>query len=151
MGKDCFVLLEDACPAYLRFLDDGCFVKEAPWTPQLNIAVDCGDAPCVKACPTGALYKRDDGIVLVDQSKCIGCHECLWSCPFGIPQFGENGLMQKCTMCYNRIDEGGQPACAANCPAEAIICDTVENVSKILRERYSGTANTMSGFAGMIK
>lgn len=100
----------------------------------------CSDAPCVKACPTGALFKRKDGIVLVNQKKCIGCHECLWACPFGVPQFGKNGRMEKCTMCYNRIDEGGKPACVVNCPAEAIICDTVEKVSKIIRERYAGRA-----------
>ena len=74
----------------------------------------CGDAPCVRACPTGALYKRADGIVLVEQSKCIGCHGCLMACPFGVPQFGASGRMQKCTMCVHRIDEGSLPACAAS-------------------------------------
>ena len=97
----------------------------------------CGDAPCVKACPTGALHKRSDGIVLGNSKKCIGCHECLWACPFGVPQFGANGLIQKCTMCYNRIDEGDKPACVRNCPAEAILCGTVEEVSAIMRSRYA--------------
>lgn len=97
----------------------------------------CGNAPCVNACPTGALYKRADGIVLVNQKKCIGCHECLRVCPFGIPQFGKNGLMQKCTMCYHRIDEGGLPACVQNCPAEALMCGTVDEISEILRKRYA--------------
>ena len=100
----------------------------------------CGDAPCVRACTTGALYKREDGIVLVDKDRCIGCHECLWACPFGVPQFGSDGRMQKCTMCVGRLDEGGQPACAANCPAEAILCDTPENISRIIRERYAEDA-----------
>jgi Fe-S-cluster-containing dehydrogenase component len=50
-------------------------------------------------------------------------------------------------MCFNRIDEGGEPACAHNCPAEAILCDTVENVSRILRERYAKDANRMGGYA----
>ena len=57
-----------------------------------------------------------------------------------MPQFGNDGRMQKCTMCYNRLDEGQQPACAQNCPAEAILCDTVENISRILRERYAENA-----------
>ncbi len=97
----------------------------------------CGNAPCVKACPTGALHKRSDGIVLGDSKKCIGCHECLRACPFGAPQFGADGLMRKCTMCYNRIDEGGEPACVRNCPAEAILCGTVDEISFIMRSRYA--------------
>ncbi len=99
----------------------------------------CGDAPCVRACPTGALHKREDGVVLTDRRKCVGCHECLWACPFGVPQFASDGRMSKCTMCVHRLDEGTLPACAAKCPAEAILCDTVENVSRILRERYGKT------------
>ena len=97
----------------------------------------CGDAPCVKACPTGALHKRPDGVVLGDDKKCIGCHECLWACPFGVPQFGANGLMQKCTMCYQRLDAGQRPACAQNCPAQAILCGTAQEISAILRQRYA--------------
>ena len=115
------------------------------FTEELNFlpvpCQHCGDAPCVRACPTGAVYKRADGIVLTDGSRCIGCHECLLACPFGVPQFGANGRMTKCTMCVHRIDEGALPACAANCPAEAILCDTVENVSRILRERYGASAS----------
>ncbi len=111
----------------------------------------CGDAPCVRACPTGALYKRADGIVLVEQSKCIGCHECLMACPFGVPQFGESGRMQKCTMCVHRIDEGSLPACAANCPAEAILCDTPENISRILRQRYSDRTLAYGPFALLLQ
>ena len=111
----------------------------------------CGDAPCVRACPTGALYKRADGVVLVEQSRCIGCHECLMACPFGVPQFGANGRMQKCTMCVHRLDEGMLPACAMNCPAEAILCDTPENISKILRQRYSQNAAPYGPFAALLQ
>ena len=99
----------------------------------------CGDAPCVKACPTGALQKRDDGIVFVDRKKCIGCHECLWACPFGVPQYGENGRMQKCTMCMHRVDDGSRPACSIACPAEAILFGTTAEISETLRKRYAQT------------
>lgn len=133
--------LENDLPAGPRFtmvteVETGCGDDE-----RLNFlpmpCQHCGDAPCVKACPTGALHKRSDGIVLTNPKKCIGCHECLWACPFGVPQFGSNGLMQKCTMCYNRIDEGDKPACVRNCPAEAILCGTVEEISATLRNRYA--------------
>lgn len=104
-------------------------------TPCLH----CGDAPCMKACPTGAINKRSDGIVLVNQKKCIGCHECLWSCPFGIPQFGTNGRMEKCTLCVHQIDDGGRPACVSACSAEAILYGSAEEISETLRKRYASS------------
>jgi Fe-S-cluster-containing dehydrogenase component len=59
--------------------------------------IHCAEPACVEACPTGAVKKREqDGIILVDREKCIGCHCCLLACPFGIPQFGRDGRMQKC-------------------------------------------------------
>ena len=102
----------------------------------------CGDAPCLQACPTGAIYKRaDDGLVLVEKEKCIGCHECLWACPFGVPQFGLDGLMQKCTLCVHLQDEGKRTtACALACPAEAIMVGTTDEISAALRERYAGNS-----------
>ena len=59
----------------------------------------CAKAPCIEVCPAKAIVKRPDGIVTVNQSECIGCKVCLEACPFGAPQFGEDGLMQKCDMC----------------------------------------------------
>ncbi|MCL1876125.1 MAG: 4Fe-4S dicluster domain-containing protein [Synergistaceae bacterium] len=100
----------------------------------------CGDAFCVKACPTGAVRKRADGVVLVTKSRCIGCHECLWACPFGVPQFGEDGKMSKCTLCANAIDEGGKPACVKACPAEAIMFGSTEEISEIMRKRYAAAS-----------
>lgn len=101
----------------------------------------CGDAPCMHACPTGAISKRvKDGVVLVNQAKCIGCRECLWSCPFGVPQFGANGRMSKCTLCAHRLDDGMKPACAQACPAEAISVGTVEEISAAIRERYAASS-----------
>lgn len=76
----------------------------------------CADAPCMKACPTGAIYKREDGVVLVNRKKCIGCHECLWSCPFGVPQYGADGKMQKCTLCAFPAGSGGAPRLRQSLP-----------------------------------
>jgi Fe-S-cluster-containing dehydrogenase component len=87
----------------------------------------CDNAPCVTVCPTGASYKRgEDGIVLVDESLCIGCKLCSWACPYGAREFdAEVGVMKKCTLCidrvYNQNLEGVArvPACVATCPAGA--------------------------------
>jgi formate dehydrogenase iron-sulfur subunit len=103
----------------------------------------CSDQPCSAACPTKAIYQRDDGIVLVDKDKCIGCGYCSWVCPFGAPHFsakgafGVMGKMQKCTFCVDRIDEGLGPACAQTCLTGALIAGSVEEIDAIKRERVA--------------
>ncbi|OKY78637.1 MAG: Fe-S-cluster-containing dehydrogenase component [Candidatus Methanohalarchaeum thermophilum] len=100
----------------------------------------CTDAPCIPACPVDALSQRDDGIVLVDKDKCIGCGYCLWACPFGAPQFpksgkfGSKGPMDKCDYCVDRIDEGKRPACE-QCPTEALLAGDASEISRKIRER----------------
>ncbi|HVT31072.1 MAG TPA: 4Fe-4S dicluster domain-containing protein [Rhodanobacteraceae bacterium] len=87
----------------------------------------CETPACVTVCPTGASYKRaEDGIVLVDDDKCIGCQLCAWACPYGAREFSSaRGTMQKCTLCVDRIynetldPADRQPACVAACPTRA--------------------------------
>ena len=87
----------------------------------------CENPACVTVCPTGASYKRtSDGIVLVDQDKCIGCKLCSWACPYGAREFDVDvGVMKKCTLCVDRIynenlpEEDRVPACVAACPTGA--------------------------------
>ena len=107
----------------------------------------CDDAPCVTVCPTGASYKRgEDGIVLVDESMCIGCKLCSWACPYGAREFdGDAGVMKKCTLCIDRIyndnlpEASRVPACVATCPASARhfgdLADPDSEVSKLVAER----------------
>lgn len=87
----------------------------------------CDDAPCVTVCPTGASFKRaEDGIVLVDESKCMGCGLCAWACPYGAREMDPTeGVMKKCTLCVDRIynenlpEEDRVPACVRTCPTNA--------------------------------
>ncbi|MDE0944582.1 MAG: 4Fe-4S dicluster domain-containing protein [Alphaproteobacteria bacterium] len=87
----------------------------------------CEDAPCVTVCPTGASFKRvEDGIVLVNEDKCIGCKLCSWACPYGAREFDtDGGVMKKCTLCIDRIynenleEVDRQPACVNACPSKA--------------------------------
>ena len=118
----------------------------------------CTDAPCEQVCPVDCFYIREDGIVLHDKNKCIGCSYCLYACPFGAPQFpsngafGTKGVMDKCTMCaggpedtnseherelygQNRIAEGKVPVCAAMCSTKALLVGDAESVANIYRER----------------
>jgi Fe-S-cluster-containing dehydrogenase component len=87
----------------------------------------CADAPCVTVCPTGASYKRaEDGIVLVNESACIGCGLCAWACPYGAREMDPTEqVMKKCTLCVDRItdaslpEEDQIPACVRTCPTGA--------------------------------
>jgi sulfite dehydrogenase (quinone) subunit SoeB len=87
----------------------------------------CEDADCVTVCPTGASYKRaEDGIVMIDPDKCMGCNYCAWACPYGARELDtDEGVMRKCTLCVDRIydqalpEEERQPACVLACPAHA--------------------------------
>ncbi len=90
----------------------------------------CAEPPCVDVCPTGASFKRADGIVLVDRHRCIGCRYCLMACPYKARSFVHApvthqepdaprgmGTAEACNLCVNRVDRGEQPACVAACTA----------------------------------
>ena len=76
----------------------------------------CDNAPCIRACPTGASFKREDGIVRIDERRCIGCKLCIAACPYDARYLHhEKGVVNKCTFCVNRIDKGLKPACVITC------------------------------------
>ncbi len=107
----------------------------------------CEEPPCVIVCPTGASYKREDnGVVLVDYDKCIGCKYCSWACPYGAREVDEKQrVMKKCTLCIDRItdlslpERERRPACVLACPANARLYgdvhDPASEVSVAIRER----------------
>jgi len=87
----------------------------------------CLDPACVSACIVGALEKTPSGAVVYDDDKCMGCRYCMTACPYGIPRYDwENTapLIRKCNLCYDRLQEGGIPACVEACPQEATIFGT---------------------------
>jgi len=97
----------------------------------------CENPPCVNACPTGASYQREDGIVLIDQDICIGCKYCIAACPYDARYYdAERGVVDKCTACVHRLDEGQPPACVETCIGGARhfgdINDPNSDVAKLL-------------------
>ena len=81
----------------------------------------CTDAPCVTICPTQALFKREDGIVDFDNSRCIGCKACMQACPYDAIYIDEDThTAAKCNFCSHRVDQGLEPACVVVCPTESI-------------------------------
>ncbi len=90
----------------------------------------CEKPSCREACPEHAISKRaEDGIVVVDPGKCSGCRTCSTACPFHIPQYGTTGVMQKCTLCLEKVIREEEPCCVATCPGEALRLGTTEDLS----------------------
>jgi Fe-S-cluster-containing dehydrogenase component len=82
----------------------------------------CAHPPCVQVCPVGATFQTKDGVVLVDEKRCIGCRYCIQACPYGARYLDPvTKTAEKCTLCYHRITKGLLPACVEVCPTEARI------------------------------
>lgn len=110
--------------------------------------MQCEDPVCVKVCPTGALYKNDDGIVLVDGERCDGCGHCVVACPYGACYIDEErGVVDKCDFCFER---GTRPACVDACQSQSIffgdLDDPESEVSKLVS---SGKAKPLLPELGM--
>ncbi|MRX82751.1 4Fe-4S dicluster domain-containing protein [Eggerthella guodeyinii] len=80
----------------------------------------CADPECVKVCPTGASHKAEDGTVQIDKSKCIGCQFCAMSCPYNVRYLNEEErVVEKCTLCEQKVAQGELPQCVAQCGSRA--------------------------------
>ncbi len=99
----------------------------------------CLNPACADVCPTEAISKTPDGPVLIDREKCIGCGACFDACPYDVPQFGADGLMQKCDMCAEtsgiRPDGDSRPPCVATCPTGALTLIQMTADEKLESER----------------
>ena len=129
--------------------------KELPFLVTCN---HCKNAPCVQACPTQATFKREDGIVLMDFHRCIGCRFCMAACPFGSRSFNfrdprpfieeinssfptrTKGVVEKCNLCAERLAKGQQPYCVEISQGAIVVGDLEDSESEIrqlLNEKYS--------------
>jgi Fe-S-cluster-containing dehydrogenase component len=98
----------------------------------------CWQPACVAACLTNAMYKTTNGPVIWRPSKCMGCRFCMVSCPFDIPKFEYhewNPKIQKCNMCFERLQEGKRPACVESCPTDALMFGMKRDLMEIARVR----------------
>lgn len=137
-------------------LESGIF----PDVQAMNVSMacmHCGDAPCLKACPVRAISKSpDNGVVTVDQNKCIGCGFCTWACPFNAPQLTSlSGKMEKCNFCQTPGMERplDMPrACEEICPTGAIRSGPLSDVTRQGRERAAARlgADAMQGFPAVV-
>ena len=95
----------------------------------------CAHPPCVQVCPVGATFATEDGVVLVDEKRCIGCRYCIQACPYGMRFLNpRTKTADKCTFCYHRVVKGLLPACVEVCPTQArIFGDLKSRASRLVR------------------
>jgi formate dehydrogenase iron-sulfur subunit len=108
------------------------------WLMLSDVCKHCVHAGCLEACPTGAIIRTEFDSVFIQQDVCNGCGYCVPACPFGVPQLGhDDGRAHKCTLCYDRLRGGLEPACAKSCPTESIRFGPVEELLLLGRERVA--------------
>ena len=110
------------------------------WLMMSDVCKHCAHAGCLEACPTGAIFRTEFNTVVVQQDVCNGCNYCVPACPFGVievnmsPQTGD-GKAHKCTLCYDRLKDDLEPACAKACPTDSIQFGDLSELKARARER----------------
>lgn len=111
---------------------------QSNWLMMSDVCKHCSPAPCLEACPTGALFRTEFDTVVVQQDICNGCGYCVPACPFGVVEVStEDGKAHKCTLCYDRMRGGLEPACAKSCPTDSIQFGPLDELVPRARQRVA--------------
>jgi formate dehydrogenase iron-sulfur subunit len=111
---------------------------QSNWLMMSDVCKHCAHAACLEACPTGALFRTEFDTVVVQQDICNGCGYCVPACPFGVIELDMNdGKAHKCTLCYDRLKGGLEPACAKACPTDSIQFGELRVLQERARRRVS--------------
>lgn len=141
-----------------RVFPEHASVAVTGWLAEAQVPIFCNhceNPPCVRVCPAGATWKRDDGIVMVDPHRCIGCRYCMAACPYGSRSFNwsdprehiaaptpdyptrTRGVVEKCTFCEERLAENRPPACVEACKAGALVFGDLDEPGSLVRRALS--------------
>ena len=133
LSYDNTVALSDVDWRHVKFVEQ--FSEDrstARWLMMSDVCKHCVDAPCLEVCPTGAIIRTEFDTVYIQEPACNGCRDCIAACPFGVIHVSASKhIAQKCTFCYDRLQNGLVPACAQACPTASIQFGPIEE----LRER----------------
>jgi formate dehydrogenase iron-sulfur subunit len=108
------------------------------WVFMSDVCKHCTNAGCLDACPTGALIRSEFGTVVLQPDVCNGCGYCVPACPFGVvDRDHDDGRAAKCTLCYDRLEDGLEPACAKSCPTDSITFGPYEELLDVAAKRVA--------------
>ena len=106
---------------HVKFIEQFPQPYEGRWLMMSDVCKHCVQAPCLEVCPTGAIIRTEFDTVVIQSDTCNGCRDCIGACPFGVIDINDvSGTAQKCTLCYDRISVGLEPACSKACPTDSI-------------------------------
>ncbi len=126
---------------HVAFIDDrkaGSVGAQAGWLMMSDVCKHCEHAGCLQACPTGSLVRTEFNTVYVQEDICNGCGYCVPACPYGVIALShEKKIAQKCTLCYDRLKVGQEPACAKACPTDSIQFGYLDELQQHARQRVA--------------
>jgi formate dehydrogenase iron-sulfur subunit len=110
--------------------------KDGRWLLMSDVCKHCVNAPCLEVCPTGAIVRTEFDSVVIQSDACNGCRDCIAACPFGVIEVNPaSGTAQKCTLCYDRLQGGLEPACSKACPTQSIQFGTIKDLKGRAQKR----------------
>jgi formate dehydrogenase iron-sulfur subunit len=110
--------------------------SEGRWLMMSDVCKHCVRAPCLEVCPTGAIIRTEFDTVVIQSDTCNGCRSCIAACPFGVIDINPAAdVAQKCTLCYDRLQAGMEPACSKACPTDSIRFGTIRELKQMAEAR----------------
>jgi len=110
--------------------------QDGRWLLMSDVCKHCVKAPCLEVCPTGAITRTEFDTVVIQSDACNGCRDCISACPFGVIEVNPaSGTAQKCTLCYDRLQAGMEPACSKACPTQSIQFGTISDLRNRAQKR----------------
>ena len=142
LSYDNTVRLSGTTWRHVQFIEQFDQPYEGRWLMMSDVCKHCVQAPCLEVCPTGAIVRTEFDTVVIQSNACNGCRDCIAACPFGVIDINQvSGTAQKCTLCYDRISQGLEPACSKACPTDSIQFGPISE----LRERAQRRVEQLHG------